>query len=435
MSINVNFNLRKPNSVKETPINVIVRYKGVQLVLPSGISIHPQYWESDKRKGNSYQKVKRSYYAFQEMNLRLDEIKSYIVKEYYKLVSSTTTLPTKEQFKEAVSVYFNINVVSQNKDSVSLLNFIDKHIVESTQRYNDTTGKLLSTNTIKPYKTLRMHLKTFQSNYNRKVCWNTLDGVFYRDFTYYLASNNLRVNSIGKQFQVLNSFIGAAEKIGVIPTNTIPRFKVLREQVENIILTKSELEDWKSLDLSNNPRLDKARDIFTLSCYTGARYSDISKFNKNNIVEMEGMKCFEIVQQKTQTKIIVPIHPEVKLILLKYNGIINNIPCGQKMNKYLKEIGSMIQSLKVSFVKKYSYHGKSKNISMPKWKHITTHTGRRTFASHQVMDGVPSQIVMNVTGHKTEKDFRKYIHIDSQTNGRLLFDHWTKRRTFTGVDS
>jgi integrase len=48
-------------------------------------------------------------------------------------------------------------------------------------------------------------------------------------------------------------------------------------------------------------------------------------------------------------------------------------------------------------------------VDYPKWKLITTHTMRRSFATNEYLKGTPIQRIMAATGHKSVKSFFKYI--------------------------
>lgn len=51
----------------------------------------------------------------------------------------------------------------------------------------------------------------------------------------------------------------------------------------------------------------------------------------------------------------------------------------------------------------------------PKYKMISSHTGRRSFATNFDADNVPLSEIMAVTGHSTEKSLRTYIKKNSET--------------------
>jgi integrase len=73
------------------------------------------------------------------------------------------------------------------------------------------------------------------------------------------------------------------------------------------------------------------------------------------------------------------------------------------MNKYLKETAEIIGINQPI----HTQEGPT-----PKSNLIQTHTARRTFATNAYIQGIPINFIMSITGHKTEKEFRKYIKID-----------------------
>ena len=57
---------------------------------------------------------------------------------------------------------------------------------------------------------------------------------------------------------------------------------------------------------------------------------------------------------------------------------------------------------------------------------ITTHTARRSFATNQFKAGIPSLTIMARTGHKTEKDFLRYIKVTPKEHANIMKLHWDK---------
>lgn len=53
-------------------------------------------------------------------------------------------------------------------------------------------------------------------------------------------------------------------------------------------------------------------------------------------------------------------------------------------------------------------------------KNVGTHTARRTFATLRYKDGFTVQAIMKITGHKTEKEFYKYLCIEGQENADMF---------------
>ena len=60
---------------------------------------------------------------------------------------------------------------------------------------------------------------------------------------------------------------------------------------------------------------------------------------------------------------------------------------------------------------------------LPKFKLISTHTARRSFATNIYLAGVPTISIMKITGHKTERSFMSYIRISQEENADKLINH------------
>jgi hypothetical protein len=58
-----------------------------------------------------------------------------------------------------------------------------------------------------------------------------------------------------------------------------------------------------------------------------------------------------------------------------------------------------------------------------KWEMVSSHTGRRSFATNMFRDKVESRIIMRATGHATEKNFRKYLKLDNSDFIDVLAEH------------
>ena len=89
------------------------------------------------------------------------------------------------------------------------------------------------------------------------------------------------------------------------------------------------------MDLTDNPRLERVRDLFIVGAWTGLRFSDFNNINPKDIKKNGDI---EIQTQKTKNSVIVPIHRYIKEIMKKYEGKTeNSLPpsiSNQKMNDY-----------------------------------------------------------------------------------------------------
>ncbi len=126
-------------------------------------------------------------------------------------------------------------------------------------------------------------------------------------------------------------------------------------------------------------------DWFVFSCYTGLAYNEISKLQKKHIIKgFDGELWIEMVREKTQKNIAVPLLPQAKELIDKYaddnSEEVFDVCSNQRYNSYLKEIASIL------------------GIN----KRLTTHTARKTFASTVLLyNDVPMEIVSELLGHSS----------------------------------
>lgn len=399
-----NFNLRKPNSITATPINLVIRWNKIKLVYPTFETIIPKYWNSDS------QKVITDFVGYSEFNYNLDKIKTDASNEFRKFVNDNEHRPpTKVEFKKELDKIFNPDTKKEKHDT--LFSFIEYFINESTAQKTQLT--------IKQYRNTVRHLKEFSKNLDFENI--TLD--FYYEFTTFLQENKgLAPNTIGKVIKILKTFLNEATERN-INTNLAFRskkFKVTNTPTEKIYLTDTDIDKMYNLDLSDNKRLDKVRDLFIIGCYTALRFSDFSQIEPENIIK-KGTQI-KIETYKTGETVIIPLHYRVKEILRKYDNTTPRALSNQKMNQYIKEVGKLakINEIVIKSEKKGNLRIDKK---IRKYKLISTHTARRSGATNMFLADIKPIEIMKVTGHKTEKAFMRYIKIDAEKNADLLMNN------------
>jgi integrase len=153
------------------------------------------------------------------------------------------------------------------------------------------------------------------------------------------------------------------------------------------------------------------RDMFCFGCFTGLRFSDIMNLKCENI--RNGSIYVKTIKNKKSA--IIPLTKYSESIVNSYMG---NEPDGylfprisnQKTNEYLKQIG-IIAELNES-VTIVSFSG-TKRTEKSKLKHevLTTHVARRTFITNALDRGMPSEVIMDITGHGSHKVFERYYKI------------------------
>ncbi|MES1181949.1 MAG: hypothetical protein ABUL44_04050, partial [Flavobacterium sp.] len=78
---------------------------------------------------------------------------------------------------------------------------------------------------------------------------------------------------------------------------------------------------------------------------------------------------------------------------------------------------------------KISYKRGNKLVEeiMPKYEWVMSHTCRRSFCTNEFLDGTPITLIMAISGHKTEKAFRKYIKADNLEKAQMIRKLWAGR--------
>jgi len=160
--------------------------------------------------------------------------------------------------------------------------------------------------------------------------------------------------------------------------------------------------------------LDLARDKFVFMCLTGLRLSDATRVSPSH---RQGDYIKGLLNWKTRNgktiPVDVPLNKIAKQIWDKYavkgNDLLFPFIPDPKFNEKIKTICQMVDSLKETVVYYHFKIGKTEQENVPRWTLVSAHTGRRTFASVNEKEGIPSTFTMMITGHATLESYYKYV--------------------------
>ena len=219
--------------------------------------------------------------------------------------------------------------------------------------------------------------------------------------------------------KILKTFFNDANTQGYNNTSQHKRFHVFSEDVDSIYLTETELQQLKDVDFSENQRLERVRDWFLLLAWTGCRFSDLEKVSKTDI--KDGFITFR--QQKTNTKVTIPLHPVVIEILEKYNFDLPKPITNAEFNINIKEA---CKTAKINSPETMTrtVGGKLTTEKFEKWQRVSSHTGRRSFCTNMYKRGLSTLMIMSISGHKTEVAFLKYIKIKQDEHAGMMKKAW-----------
>ncbi len=389
----------------------------------SGYTIPPELWN------NKTQKIKSKFTTIdnftengaRELSNNLNTLRSIILNALNDSIGRTIN---KEWLEEIILNYHNPKVELE-KSKTTLLEYLYQYIkdMESGDRLS-VDKKRYTPATIKNYKGFVVQFEEFCKSKKRKYDFNDIDMNFYDNFVAFFTKKNYSINTIGRHIKNLKIIMRVARDEGYHNNGNIEqrKFKVVSARVDNIYLNESELRAMYELDLSAKPNYDAARDVFLMGCYTAQRYSDYSVIDETNIRKLEsGEVVIDIKQQKTGARVIIPARKEVLDILMKYD---NKLPRTheQKVNKYIKEVAELAGIIDTVEVESMQNGIVIKNV-VRKCELVKTHTARRSGATNMYLAGIPSIAIMKITGHKTEKEFMKYIKISEEETAMELMNH------------
>jgi len=204
-------------------------------------------------------------------------------------------------------------------------------------------------------------------------------------------------------------------------------FDTRREETDSIYLKEEEISEMYQLKNLASSKHEIVRDVFVAACFMGLRFSDYTSLNLAKIVNNR----LEVIQKKTGKKVTLPIHPLVKEIFTKYNYRLPKIPNNNEFNRLIKEVGAMMPSMQVEFSKQITYERERIVITKPKFQWLQGHCPRRSLVTNEFLKGTDVPTIMSISGHKSYKNFLRYIKASGEEHAEKLEKIWQER--YTGI--
>lgn len=389
---------------KESLIFLHFSFIGDRLKYSTGYKSCYENWDLQKQR---IREGKSGILNSLEVNEFLSKIESGIKKEYSRLVAEGVPV-TKILLKEYLDSFTNKDFKPVKTKAQTFFDFADDFTIRKANNVSIITNR--------SYKQTILKLKQYEKYYNSKLDFDSFDMVFYIKFYEFMEENDFALNTIAKHIKNLKVILNSAVEEGYTTSLKFKSrdFKAKTEETTAVYLTTKEIEQLHNLDLSKYRDLEHARDVFLIGCYTGQRISDYNGLTADSIKIIKGIKFFVIKQKKTKTTVTVPVTIEIQDIMDKrHNGLPPKKIHEQYLNDYIKQVG---QQLNLSdLVKCASTRGGKENIEfIPKYNLLHSHTARRSFCTNMYIKKMPVIDIMLFSGHKTEREFYKYIRIKGE---------------------
>lgn len=411
----VNYQLRNSKSQKETPVEAHIRVNGKRIKYRTGIKVLPSNWiKRSGKSGREYLKTGSPKAIIIQNQLRTIETAAKDVFDLYILNNGKA--PEPEMLQQLLDIKLER---VEPKKKLTFFEFFEQ-CLERREKAMLNDGKRTTGNTtLTKYRQTRRVLTDFEVFDGKKITFNSIDIDFYhRWLDWMLDDCEWKPSNVNKHIANLKKVLNDALDAGLTEntSHTKSQFKKINEvPAFAIALSNEEIDEVFNLNLSDSARLERVRDCFIISCCTGLRYGDMSKLTHKHILTKGEKRYIQIQTQKTGKPTSLPVIDErLKQLLDKYHDSDRGFPkpyTNQEMNRELKKIGQRCEQLqKVEYFTEQQGREKIEMERM-RWELLTTHTGRRSFATILYNKGLPPQYIMLLTAHKTEASFFRYVRI------------------------
>ncbi|MEL7424451.1 MAG: tyrosine-type recombinase/integrase [Bacteroidota bacterium] len=410
------FNLRCPSGNRPTLISLVYRYRGQRVVYSTAESIHPDDWDAKRQRPIIQERRPELLY----IQRHLDALASHCTDIYLECGGRISTKDFKEELDLRLKDQVD-TVTVVNDDTPTFIEFLDLELQDMTKGGMDK-------NTVKMFRQHCNNIKLFASEYQDGAgfSYDDVDWNLRIEFIDWLAARGFQLAYGNKTLKTLRQFMERARR-KKHHSNTSYQgvgWTVSRRKAKGDLVTLSaqELDYLAHLNLTGH--LDKVRDICLIGAGTGQRFSDFSVYVPDNFyTTISGIKLLSIISKKTSTPTKVPLNlfPWLHPILEKH-GFRTPQMSMQKFNEGLKAL-CLKAGFKHPVLVIEQYMGRKARVEqhhIEKYKLISSHVCRRSFATNLYRMGYSLAKIMPMTGHATESQLRNYIGIDSERNAEAI---------------
>ena len=376
-------NRAKEKKNGECPVLLRININGERVVLQTKRFLKSEDWDP-----NRYQMKGRSTEA-RVFNEYLEAIRMKAHKKYNELLSYNDDV-SPQMLRDAI---LGVNSAKTRQ----IIDIWEGHVSDLKK----LIGKENSYATYQKYNTAKNHFQTFlKKNYKQDdISIKAVDYQMIQQYSIYLKTEKgCSFNTATKFLQNLKTIISISIRSGWLVKDPFNGISLTLKEVDRPYLT---IEEIQRLIKFNSPfeRLNRVRDFFIFSCYTGLAYIDVKELKRSEIEGNEATGYWiRTRRKKTGGRANIPllkipmsiINNYCRLDLLDANDPILPILSNQKTNAYLKELADLCK-----IQKQLSYH-----------------VARHTFATTiTMMNGVPIETVSKMLGHKNIHTTQHYARI------------------------
>lgn len=413
----------RPDKDGYSAIRFTVNLRGERFYIETGERCHLKAWEPGMRLVTAADPY---HHQINEKLLRWEKALDDIDNAYRKERKVLTQELLLKEFYAIVEPEAELeDAPPQEGSSMGFLQLMEVWSKHQENKIQLATGKPLATSTIRGISSTINRFKKFQELRNKPITFEEIDQKFYMELQHYLLGTlKQKVNNFGKHIDRLKTFLSWVEIQHDVAVN--PKYRLfqapeiyvgvdalsaqelhaiykldfkeagMRDQLFELYMAKGVIKDEGSARFAEwVATMEKTRDIFLFCCYTGMRISDATKVTMLNILHQQQIIYLEAT--KTNNACYIPFYDDilfkpkelVEKYYLQYNTLMPPVP-DPIVNEHLKQIQKLTKLERLN---------------------LTTKIGRKTFVTLKLYQGIASRLVMQATGHKSEKSFNRYAGV------------------------
>ena len=367
----------------ECPVMLRININGDRIALQVHRFVKPENWDPARYVMKGRTEEARVF------NNYLEAVRLKAHTKYNELLTYTDDV-TPQMLRDAI---LGVNTAKTRQ----IIDIWEGHVSDLKK----LIGKENSYATYQKYNTAKNHFQSFlKAKYQLDdVSIKAVDYQMIQRYSIYLKTEKgCSFNTATKFLQNLKTITSISIRSGWLAKDPFNGISLTLKEVDRPYLSFEELQRLIEFN-SVFDRLNRVRDFFVFSCYTGLAYIDVKKLKRAEIEGNDSMGFWiRTRRQKTGGRANIPlldipmsiIRNYCQLELLDADDSILPILSNQKMNAYLKELADLC------------------NIQ----KQLSYHVARHTFATTvTMMNGVPIETVSKMLGHKNIHSTQHYARI------------------------
>lgn len=401
--------------------NIYVRYsieRNKVLWRKTGFIIDSSVWDEKKEKS----KLKDEH--SKNLNSSLRNLKTFLENAYNDGISSGIEF-TGEWLQLQIDL-FNNKTLPVELDVLET--YIQKFIDEAPYKRNAKKGLGLSKGRIQNLILFKNTVIRYQKEVlrNKSILIKEIDLKFIEKYKMWMFGIGYSISYVDKNIANFRTICTDASKNDIEVSSQVKNIQGIsesREPEDIVYLSEEEQETIKNTVLKREALIN-ARKWLLLGCLIGQRGGDLLNITAKNFVEVNGMKAIELKQQKTGKTVVIPLFPETLRLL--EDGMPYKISLVH-FNEYIKEICKVAElSTPTKGRKKLKANSPTIKGTFPKHEVVSSHICRRSFASNFYGREIPTQVLMGITGHSTERMFLAYIGKTTYDNAFQMLEYFSK---------